>query len=64
MYHATLYTLAAPQPVQKESGPLEMGTQRNVRDKLDVLGGSAPSFLLAMHPLRRVKTPALLTGDI
>ena len=28
-----------PLPLQKELGPLGTGTRRNVRDKLDALGG-------------------------
>ena len=50
----------APQPLQKELGPLGTGTGRTVRYKLDALGFYC-LFLLAMHPAGRVKTRALLT---
>ena len=53
----------APQPLQKESGQLETGNQRTVRDKFDALGVHC-LFLLAMHPADRVKTIALPTGDV
>ena len=56
----------AVQPLQEESGPSETGTQSTVRDKFDALGVIAffCSPLLAMHVEGRVKTSALLTGDI
>ena len=56
----------APQRLQEESGPSEKGTQSTVRDKFDPLVVIAffCSHLLAMHVEGRVKTSALLTGDI
>ena len=56
----------ALQPLQEESGPSETGTQSTVRDTFDPLGVIAffCSHLLAMHVEGRVKTSALLTGDI
>ena len=49
----------APEPLQKELGPLGTRTWRTVRDKLDTLGGLLPFFfLLKLHPIGRVKTPA------
>ena len=53
----------APQPPQKESGPLETSTHRIMRDKFDTLGVHC-LFLFAMHLARRVKTSALLSGDV
>ena len=58
-----MYPKGAPQPLQKELGPLGTGTRRTVRDKFDALGVHC-LFLLAMHPAGRMKTSALLTGDI
>ena len=58
-----MYPKGAPQPLQKELGPLGTGTRRIVRDKFDALGVHC-LFLLVMHPAGRVKTSALLTGDI
>ena len=56
----------ALQPLQEESGPSETGTQSTMRDKFEALGVIAffCSHLLAMHVARRVKTSALLIGDI
>ena len=56
----------APRPLQEESGPSEKGTQSTLRDNFDALGFIAffCSHLLAMHVAGRVKTSALLTGDI
>ena len=53
----------AQQPLQKKLKPLGTGTQRTVRDKIDALGIHC-LFLLAMHLAGRVKTFALVTGDI
>ena len=56
----------ALQPLQEESGPSETGTQSTMRDKFALWGFIAffCSHLLAMHVAGRVKTSALLTGDI
>ena len=51
----------APPPVLKELGSLGTGTQRTVRDKFDTLGGLLHLFLLALHLVGRVRTPALLS---
>ena len=56
-------TPGSPQPLQKELGPLVTGTRRTMRDKFDALGVHC-LFLLAMHPAGRMKTSALLIGDI
>ena len=52
--------------LQEESGPSETGTHKTVRGKFHSSGFVAffDSHLLAMHVAGRVKTSALLTGDI
>ena len=50
----------APQPLQKELGPLGTGTRRTVRGKFDALEVHC-LFLLAMHRVGRAKTFALVT---
>ena len=40
-------TQGAPQPLQKELGPLGTGTRRTVRDNFDALGGLLPFFAYA-----------------
>ena len=52
--------------LQEKSGPSETGTHRTVRGKFDPSGFVAffDSHLLAMHVAGRVKTSALLTGDL
>ena len=57
----------APQPLQEELGPSETGTSEHCDGQVRPFGGSLPFFcshLLAMHVAGRVKTSALLTGDI
>ena len=53
----------APQPLQKEFGPLAPQTRKTLRDKFDALGGYS-LFLLTLHSVGGVKTPALLTKRI
>ena len=37
-----MYPMGVLLPLPKELGPLETGTRRTVRDKLDALGGLVP----------------------
>ena len=43
MYHAILYTLGDPQPLQKESGPLETGKE-NCEGQVRRFGGFLAFF--------------------
>ena len=59
-----MYPRGAPPLVQKALGTLGTGSHRTVRDKFDALGGLLHFFLLALHLVGRVRTPALLSDGI
>ena len=64
MYHAILYTPGGAAATAQGVGTIRDGHLEDRQGQVGRFGGSAPSFLLAMHLVGRVKTSALLTGDI